>query len=212
MTRVYDNSVRMERARDTRRRILDAARSEFLTRGYAEVTIADLARAAEVSPQTVYNAVGGKAEVVKAVYDRLLAGDDEPVAMSDRPEFRAMSQAASSREFAAAYAHWTRTIHERSGAFVGILLAHGPGGDPVLEEFLATIETERRTGNTHALTAVRREYGLPRGRSFERALDLVWLLTGPEVHDRLVRRCRWSLRAYEKWLADELAAVMCANP
>ena len=37
------------------------------------MTIASLAKAAGVSPQTVYNSIGGKAAVVKAVYDVLLA-------------------------------------------------------------------------------------------------------------------------------------------
>ena len=57
--------------------------------GYHATTIGSLAKAAEVSPQTIYNSIGGRADLVKSVYDILLAGDDEPVPMSSRPEFLA---------------------------------------------------------------------------------------------------------------------------
>ena len=69
--------ARRERAERTRARIIETARSLLLRGGLATMTIADLARAAQVSPQTVYNAIGGKAEVVKAAYDVTLAGDDD---------------------------------------------------------------------------------------------------------------------------------------
>ncbi|MEU1429871.1 hypothetical protein ABZ412_22595 [Nocardia sp. NPDC005746] len=41
------------------------------------MTISGLAQATGVNPQTVYNAVGGKAEVLKATYNIVLAGDDD---------------------------------------------------------------------------------------------------------------------------------------
>ncbi len=66
MPRSYDNSSRAEAARETRLRILAAARRLIVSEGYRSFSIAALAEAAGVSPQTVYNAVGGKAEVLKA--------------------------------------------------------------------------------------------------------------------------------------------------
>ena len=49
--------VKPTRKRDrdaTRTRIVDAARDLFVEQGYARTTIADIARAADVAPQTVY--------------------------------------------------------------------------------------------------------------------------------------------------------------
>jgi AcrR family transcriptional regulator len=71
------------------------------------MTIAGLAREAGVSIQTVYNAVGGKADVVKAVYDVPLAGD-EPMAMMDRPAFRALLAEHNPRRWFGHYAASSR--------------------------------------------------------------------------------------------------------
>jgi AcrR family transcriptional regulator len=207
--RSYDGSRREEAARATRRRIVDAARALLLDGGYAAMTVTVLAERAGVSPQTVYNSVGGKAAVVKAVYDTTLAGDDDPVPMSERPAFVAMRESADAAGFLRAYAAWSRGIYERVGPLLSVLLFDGVGDDATLRDLAATIERERRTGNGHAVDLLRRTHGLRRGLTRERAVDAVWTLTAPEVADRLVRRCGWSGTAYERWLASQLVAALC---
>lgn len=201
MARGYRSSVREQAARETRSRILTAASSLVLDGGYAAMSVAALARAAGVAPQTVYNAVGGKAEVMKAAYDALLAGDESPVAMKDRPEFRALQAADDAASYGSAYAAWTRRIYDRVGAFLAALLLHGTAGDPALEEFIRTVERERRTGNELSIPGAIRE---ALGRDLERVVDVVWVLTAPETYERLVRRAAWSPEEYEHWLAREL--------
>ena len=92
------------KVRLSRGKVLDAARTLFLARGYDGTTITAIASGARVSVQTVYNTVGSKAEVLKASYDVALAGDDEPVAIRDRPAFRAMAAETDGRRFLARYA------------------------------------------------------------------------------------------------------------
>ena len=168
------------------------------------MTVARLAAEAEVSPQTVYNAVGGKAAVVKAVYDTSLAGDDEPVPISERPELRAVLEAGSAAECLRRYADVGVLFWERVGPLLGAVLPHGDGGDPVLADFTATIDRERRTGNGHLVHHVATRFGLPDHLPEPRAVDLVWTLTSPQVADLLVRRCGWSPADYGRWLGDGL--------
>ncbi len=52
-------------AEQTRRAILESARRLFARDGYARTTIAAIARDAGVSPQTIYDSVGSKAELVR---------------------------------------------------------------------------------------------------------------------------------------------------
>jgi AcrR family transcriptional regulator len=208
MARAYDSSSRAAQALETRRRIVETAGRLLLDGGYAKMTVADLARAADVSPQTVYNSIGGKAEVVKAVWDVTLAGDDEPVPMSERPEFRAVVDAADIDSWAAAYAARSRTIMVRVGPLLAVLLAHGPGGDPVLEEFVTKVDGERRVGNRYALAGLVQRGVLPSGRKLDRMVDAIWVLTAPEVWDRLVRRAGWSASAYETWLIRQLRTAL----
>ena len=205
--RAYDNRSRSEAALATRRRIIDAAREMLLRDGYHAMSVSQLASSAGVSAQTVYNAIGGKAAVVKAVYDVMLVGDDEPVAMQDRPEFRAMSQAPDREGFVRAYAALCATIYERVGPLLGVLLAQGAGGDVGLQDFVATIDRERRAGNTNALNALERAHGLPLQLDRQRFIDIVWTVTAPEIYDRFVRRSGWTHAMYAAWLAEALVAI-----
>jgi len=205
--RAYDNSSRAEAALATRRRIIEAARDMLLRDGYHAMSVSALASNAGVSAQTVYNAVGGKAAVVKAVYDVLLVGDDAPVAMQDRAEFRAMSAAPDREAFVRAYAALCATIYERVGPLLGVLLAQGAGGDIGLQEFVATIDRERRVGNTNALNALDAAHGIPPHLDRERFIDMVWTVTAPEIYDRFVRRCGWTHAMYAAWLAEALVSI-----
>lgn len=198
------HTLRDAHAAETRSRIVASAGALLLSGGYRSMTVALLAREAGISPQTIYNSIGGKAEVLKAVYDIQLAGDDKPLAMNDRPEIRAVLDAPSSAESLRLYAGNCRMIYQRVGPLLGVLLAHGPGGDEMLENFTATIDKERRIGNAVMVAHLERRFGLPVQWTSERAVDLVWTITGPEVADRLIRRCGWTLDAYQIWLTRAL--------
>ncbi|MDN5766297.1 MAG: TetR/AcrR family transcriptional regulator [Humibacillus sp.] len=205
--RPYDNSSRAEAARLTRRRIIEAAREMLLLQGYHATSVIELAAAAGVSAQTVYNAVGGKAQVVKAVYDVLLVGDDDPVAMPDRPEFRAMSLAPDRESFLQAYAALCATIYRRTGALLGVLLAQGAGGDQGLRDFVATIDAERRAGNTNVIAALEEAHGLHARIDRGALTDILWTITAPEIYDRFVRRCGWTHEQYAAWLGEAFIAT-----
>ena len=59
------------RARATRARVVAAAAPLFVTRGYLDTTMAELAGAAGVAVQTLYLAFGSKAAVLAAVMARM---------------------------------------------------------------------------------------------------------------------------------------------
>ena len=183
----------------------------LLDGGYHSMSVAGLASAAGVSPQTVYNAVGGKAEVVKAIYDVLLAGDEDPVPMSSRPEFLAMGEAPDRESFGRAYAVFSAGIWRRVGPLLGVLLADGPGNDATLAAFVATIDGERLTGNTHASPCSRRGTACPTAGTAASWSTRSGPSPRPEIYDRLVRRRGWSHEAYTAWLSDAVAAA-CARP
>ena len=126
------------------------------------------------------------------------------MAMNERPEIRAVLDAPSAMQSLRLYARNCRMIYQRVGPLLGVLLDHGPGGDELLENFTATTDRERRIGNTVMVTNIEQRFGLPERWTVQRAVDLVWTITGPEVADRLIRRASWSPDAYETWLARAL--------
>jgi AcrR family transcriptional regulator len=203
--RRYESPLRDEQTRLTRRKILDAAHRLLLQGGYPALTIATLARDAGVSVQTVYNAVGGKADVVKAVYDVALAGDDEPVPMIERPAFKAMLAEPNARRWFQHYAAVARSVVAGTSSLLTVLLAQGAAGDPDLADFTATIERERATGTARIAELYASHFALRPGLTVERAADILWTLTSPEIADRLIRRRGWSLDDYERWLGDAMA-------
>ena len=65
----YSMELRGAAVEATRERILAAAAEVFLERWYDDVTLAELARQAGVSGQTVINHFGGKEQLATAAYD-----------------------------------------------------------------------------------------------------------------------------------------------
>ena len=177
--------MRAEQARDTRRRILAAAEGELLGGGYHATTMTSLARASGVSPQTIYDAIGKKAAVLKAVYDILLVGDDAPIPMSERPEWTRTVTQPTLPATLRAYASMSRLIVSRVGPLVGMALAEGAGADADLASFLAAIDRERRIGAS----------GSGRQRDFPHLLDSL----NQASHLRPACSARCSRSAMLKW-------------
>ena len=128
-------------------------------------TVEAIAGRAGVSVQTVHNTVGGKAAVLKAVYDTMLAGDTEPEPMMQRPIMAAMRAADDPRHVLALYARMGRSMIERVGRLLPVVLAEGQGGDREVRRFLETIERERATGTAAIVATLPDRFGLRPGLS-----------------------------------------------
>src|SRR6478735_865246 len=206
--RTYDNTRRAEQARATRRRIIDAARELLLAQGYAATTIAQVAKAADVSAETVQKGFGTKAALAKAVYDVTLVGDDEPVPLRERLEFRAVFAESDPVRKLAAYGVVGRTLWERLGPLIGVLMQGAQAGEPDLVAFVATIRRESYAGasglvdHLAALGALRPEVPI------EQARDELWLIIQPEMYRLLVGERGWSLDAVQAWLARTAIAAL----
>lgn len=207
-SRRYSTALRAEQTALARRRILDAAGVLLAERGYLGTTLAAVATTAGVSVQTVYNVVGGKPALLKAVYDVTLAGDDEPVPMAERPAFRALAAATGGRECLAHYAALARVLGERTLPLVTMLLAQAASGDPDLRAFADTIEGERAIGTGATARHVAERFGLRAGLDAQGAADVLWALTAPDLADRLVHRRGWGWDRYERWLGETMADAL----
>lgn len=206
--RSYDNTARVEQARQTRRRVIEAARDLIIERGPTAVTIKEIASQAQVSPETVYKSFGTKAAVVKAVYDVTLAGDDEPVAQVDRPEREAIALATDPREKIRLYAAIARGISERLGPLLCRLRAAATSGDDDLVALMSTVDDERLTGTMVMVAHLASSGHLRPDLSREQARDIVWAYLSPELYDMLVVRRGWSADDYQHWLADSLSDAL----
>jgi AcrR family transcriptional regulator len=208
----YDNARRAAAARRTEQRVVETAQRLLLERGYAGLAMADLAAEAGVSVPLLYKVFGPKPQLVKRIYDVLLAGDVDPEPVAERPALQALAADPDPRGKLARYAALGRAMAERAGPLVSALLAAARAGEPELRAFAATIDRERLAGAS-ALAAHLAECGaLSPALAVDRARDLIWLHTAPDTYRLLVLERGWALDDYERWLATSLTAALLPAP
>jgi AcrR family transcriptional regulator len=207
-TRAYDNARRAAAARLTEQRVVETAQRLLLERGYAGLAMADLAAEAGVSVPLLYKVFGPKPQLVKRIYDVLLAGDVDPEPVAERPALQALAADPDPRGKLARYAALGRAMAERAGPLVSALLAAARAGEPELASFAATIDRERLAGAAAMAAHLDEGRFLAPGLAVERARDLIWLHTAPDTYRLLVLERGWSLDEYERWLAASLAAAL----
>ncbi|GAA3455068.1 TetR/AcrR family transcriptional regulator [Dactylosporangium matsuzakiense] len=202
---VTDNQ-RSARARQTRRRVLEAAGAAFQELGYANTTIRTVALRAAVSPETIYKAFRNKATLLKDFYDLTVAGDDNAVPISDRPEARAVRDATTPTSAANAYARLARIISSRTGPLLRIVYgASGTADD--LRDFVRRTDEERLVGTTMVVQHWHSQGWLQPTLGSARARDILWTLNAPSVYLAMQDR-GWSDDDYEAWLAELLPATL----
>ncbi len=201
---------REQKARATRRAVLDAARAAFVELGYGAATMQSIADRADVAVQTVYGIFGNKRSILSEVLDVAIAGDDAPVAVNDREWMRPVWEAPTAEERLRAYARAVRRIMEGAGDVFGVVAAAASVSADVVE-LAATTEQRRRAGAESVIRSVREVGTLREGLSVRRAVDVLWLLNGPAVYRHLVRDAGWTPAQYEAWLADAMVGQLLGS-
>src|SRR5207237_8937675 len=115
--RPYQSTLRGTQAESTRTAVIAAAARLYAEEGYAATSIEDIAAAAGVSRATVFTSVGGKATLLKTALDVAIVGDDEPIALPDRPRSKAIRAEPDPRRYLALYAE---LLTEIDGRLAGI--------------------------------------------------------------------------------------------
>lgn len=192
----YDNTTRAASARATRARVLRAAHESFVERGFAGTTIRHVADEAEVSQETIYKAFGGKAGLLKAVYDTTLVGDDGDLPLAQRPEALAVAAATDPVEAVTAYAELAQAISTRLDPLLRVVLG-SRDTDTALASFARQIDQERRRGSAMWVERWHAAGWLREGLDVEKAADVVCALNSNEP--------RWLLSDFG-WTPDEITA------
>ncbi len=205
--RRYESPIRQEQARETRRRILEAARRQFLAHGYVAATIASIAQEAGVTAQTVYVAFGTKRAILASLMDVAIGGDDEPVGVLERPEPQRMRDEPEQRRQLEMMARGIRGILERAGPIFDVMRGAATA-DPEIAELYRRLQEERLRNMTRVVGWVAERGPLRAGLTTADGADIVWTLTGAEVHRLLTVDRGWTGERYERWLGDTLIAAL----
>jgi hypothetical protein len=141
--------------------------------------------------------------------ERQVGGDDQRIAMLDRPEPQSVRREPNQRRQLARFVAGVTDAIERSRPIDDIMRS-AAAIDPEISTLRGHIQEERFRNITTLVRWLRANGPLRGERSVEEAAAIVWTLTSPEVH-RLLRVERgWSSERFRDWLGDTLARTLLA--
>ncbi len=188
---------RSERARQTRRRMIDCARDLFVNHGYAATTMEQIATQAGVAVQTVYYTFRTKGQLLCEVVEVSAGGEDEQSPVSQRPwMLETLSSSSAQRVLALAVEHGTG-IYERAAPLWPAV--HAAAADPHVDQYWLGVAERRRVGQRRVVSRLSELGALRDGLIIERATDLLVVLFGHAVFRGLVG-VGWTIPDYKAWL------------
>jgi AcrR family transcriptional regulator len=201
--RPYDSSGRRAAAQRRREKVLDSAWARCSTDGYAATTVAAIAAEAEVSSEMVYKAFGGKPGLIRALWDRALAGAG-PVPAEQRSD----AVSSTAEDPLLVFDTWARLSAEVAprGAPVQLLVRAAAASDPAVALLYEELEAARLRRMAHNANSIRRH--LRPGLSVQAARDVLFALTGASLYEPLVMRQGWTLEAYADFIRRSLVAQL----
>ena len=198
--RRYDGAARRARAEQLGRLLIDTAREQFLTNGYATTTITTVAQACGVSVESVYRRFPGKAALFRAVVEQALRGDG-PVPAEER------SDELPSADLHTLLRGWGRLSTEVAPRVAPLLLLvqAAAAHDPELTDLARELDHSRLLRMTDNARRLALAGHLPPSMSVAQAADLLWTYSSPETYDLLVQRRGWSLERYRQFIVAGLS-------
>lgn len=199
--RAYQSTIRRG---DAPALVCAAAYRLFSTKGYLATSIEDIAAGAGVARPTVFTAVGPKALILRLVVDQALAGDDEPVAIAERPWWREAIDEPDPVRSIQLLARNMCLIADRAAPVLRALEI-AASVDAQARDVWERYQEQRRVGlNEFARTL---QHKTARARYDEATMtDILWMLT-PDAYLRLVHDAGWPLERFQDWLADVLVRL-----
>jgi AcrR family transcriptional regulator len=195
---------RAARTRATRRAIIDAAAALFVARGYGPTTLEQIAAEAGVAVQTVYFHFGNKRTVLKEAVDVAAVGDDEPVAMLDRPWSAQVRAEKDPRRVIAAWTAYGRGVVSRVGPLMRVVRDAA-----VVEPEMAAqwAVNEEQTATAFRALAEQLEELQALRVPLDEAVDILCAVSGMEMFLLLSGR-GWTPQRWEQFVVDALTHAL----
>lgn len=206
-TRRYESPRRRAQAAETRRQILAGAQRLFEEQGYGATTMAAIATEAGVALKTVYLAFETKSGVLRALWNVLLRGDDDPVPVGRREWYRSLLEEPDPERQVRLLAGSSRAVKERIGKLLGVI-RHAAPVDADIAALWARIESEFYDNQRLVVESLAEKKALREGLDVTGGADILWTLNHPDVWLLLVGERGWTPERFEQWLGDTVCAQL----
>jgi AcrR family transcriptional regulator len=203
--RRYHSPLRVGQAEQTRRRVLEAAFRLFVDRGYAGTTIAAVATEAGVSPETIYQSLGGKRGLLEGVIEMTIAGEDDPPT-ADNAWWGAVARFPCARERLQKMVEYNSRILARTCPIHTVIR-----GAADKEAFAAALGRRLLHNRLTNQTARIREHlgsDLRQGLSVAEAGQRYCALASPELYQMLTVEFGWTAEQHRTWLTELLESEL----
>ena len=202
--RVYDARRRRQLADEALHTVRARARELFLAKGFGATTIAEIARAAGVSPETVYKNFGGKPGLVRAIYEESLlgAGGAPAEQRSDLAQLTTNDPAALMEQLG----RFTTEVSPLGAPVFLLIRDAAAGGDAAMAALLAEVDDARYRRMLHNARQLVGRGLLRAGLDDTEAADVMFTCTAAELYETLVLKRGWSAERYGTFIARTLAA------
>ena len=169
------------------------------------------AERADVSVQTLYSNWGNKRNLLRAVMESAVTGDENIPLVAGQPPAIIVAtldpgDAKDPRRLLAHLSHQYRLLAERS-AVGWQTYRDGAGVDPDIAADWQALSELRRAG-FQAMFATLPASALRPGLSNADAADTAWVVASPDSHDLLVRQAGYSYDQLEQWVRTTLSAAL----
>ncbi len=193
--------LRDRQAQLTRDEILKAARHLFAERGYTRTSVRDIAEAAGVSGQTVYDSIGSKQAIVARLNDLIdaEAGIGSIVG--------AAVQSNDPQQVAGMSAKVTRAIVEHCGDIVHALVT-GAAAEPALATALAEGHRRHVQGAATGVKLLAKMGALSPAVERKAAVETLAAITEFQFAVLLRDSYGWSLNRIESFMAETSRALL----
>jgi AcrR family transcriptional regulator len=189
--------------------IVEAAARLFFDRGYNGTSISEIAGAAGVAVQTIYNSVGSKRDLLSRVLDFAAAGERAPVPVPQFMREQAEREPDPSRIIDQLVEFWREASPRLAPVFR--VIRDAAAVDPEA----AALERDRaaqRLENYEIAARILDERGaLREGLTVRRAAATIFAIGHPEVYRTLVIEGGWDDSLWTTWVRTALKSALLAN-
>ena len=193
-------------AEATQRAIVEAAARLFTAHGYHATSIGRIAAEAGVVPQTIYNSVGSKRDVLSRVLDFAAAGERSPVPVPRFMLEQAEREPDPRRIIAQLVEFWRGALPRTAPVFR--VIREAAAADPEIAA-LERARSAQRLANYRLAAGTLAERGALRsGLTIEAAAAAIFALGHSETYRALVIDGDWDDAAWAVWVQSALEAAL----
>jgi AcrR family transcriptional regulator len=193
-------------AEETQRVIVLEGARLFMQDGYHATSIAQIAAAAGVAVQTIYNSIGSKRDLLSRVLDFAAAGDHAPIPVPQFMREQSEGEPDPHRIIEQLVEFWQGALPRTAPIFR--VIREAAAIDPQAAALERERSRQRLRNYAHAAELLDRRGALRDGLTIEQAAAAIFAIGHPETYRSLVLDGSWDTGEWAAWTSTMLHAAL----